>query len=67
MRLSGWLVFRTQAREAWTLNVGRLAVFLLPTPLLLLAWVLFRHGAPLRALAATGRVRGRPNLWPRAP
>jgi HAMP domain-containing protein len=53
------LVFHTQASEAWTLNVGRLAVFLLPTPLLaLLAWVLFRATVrPLRALvAATSRV-----------
>lgn len=61
MRLSdgSGLVFHTQAREAWTLNVGQLAVFLLPTPLLaLLAWVLFRATVrPLRALvAATGRV-----------
>ncbi|NMN02888.1 MULTISPECIES: ATP-binding protein [unclassified Novosphingobium] len=57
------VVFRTQASEAWTLNAGRLAVLLLPTPLLVvLAWVLFRATIrPLKALvSATGRVGAGP-------
>ena len=57
------VVFRTQASEAWTLNAGRLAVLLVPTPLLVvLAWVLFRATIrPLKALvSATGRVGAGP-------
>jgi len=57
------IVFRTQASEAWTLNAGRLAVLLVPTPLLVvLAWVLFRATIrPLKALvSATSRVGAGP-------
>lgn len=63
LRDGSGLVFRTSASQAWTLNAGRIAVLLVPTPLLvILAWVLFRATIrPLKALvAATSRVGAGP-------
>lgn len=63
LRDGSGIVFRTTASQAWTLNAGRLAVLMVPTPLLvILAWVLFRATIrPLKALVeATGRVGAGP-------